>query len=161
MDSTNNFLLKNNEDTYSDILISKVAYLYYHENKGIKEIADIFGISYPTVSRILKRGKQRGIITISINSTYNRFFDKEKEIKEKLDLKDIIIIPTIENESDQIIKRRLGEVAANYLSNILKDGDKLGISWGSTIYECVNSFKINKNINVDIIQLNGLLPNSQ
>ncbi|MCL5071773.1 MAG: hypothetical protein M1308_12910 [Actinobacteria bacterium] len=154
MDRENN-ILRTNDNAYSDILISKVAYLYYHEDKDIKEIAAIFGISYPTVSRILKRGKQRGIITVSINSTYNKFLEKEKEIKESSGLKDIIIIPTIENESDQIIKRRVGEFAANYLANILRDDDKLGISWGSTVYECVNSFKINKNLNVDIIQLNG------
>lgn len=159
MDRNNNLSkrtnIKTNIDTYSDILISKVAYLYYNENKGLREIASTFGISYPTVSRILRRGKQRGIITININSTYNKFFEKEKEIKKELNLKDIIIMPTIENENDYIIKKRLGEVAANYLSNILKDGDKLGISWGSTVYECVNTFKINKNLNVDIIQLNG------
>jgi DNA-binding transcriptional regulator LsrR (DeoR family) len=155
MNRKNNPLIETNKDTYSDILISKVAYLYYFENKNIKEIAEIFGISYPTVSRVLKRGKQRGIITINISSTYNKFLDKEKEIKEKLGLKDIIIVPTIENDNDQMIKRKVGEIAANYLANILKDGDKVGVSWGSTVYECVNSFKINKNLNVDIIQLNG------
>ena len=143
------------KDTYSSIIISKIAYLYYYENKNIKEIANIFGISYPTVSRILKRGKQQGIITISINSFYDKFFEKEKEIKENFRLKDIVIIPTIENESSHVLKRKVGEVAASYLANILKDGDKLGISWGSTVYECVNAFKTDKNLSVDIIQLNG------
>lgn len=148
-------LVEINTDIYSDILISKIAYLYYYESKNIKEIAEIFGISYPTVSRVLKRGKQRGIITVNISSTYEKFFDKEREIKEELGLKDIIIVPTIENDNDQMTKRKVGEVAANYIGNILKNGDKLGISWGSTIFECVNSFKIYKNLDVDIIQLNG------
>lgn len=150
-----NFPIKNRKNSYSDILISKIAYLYYYKDRNIKEIADIYGISYPTVSRMLKRGKEHGIITVRINSFYNKFFEEEKKLKEKLSLKDVIIVPTIENESDQIIKRRVGEVGANYIANILKDGDNLGISWGSTVYECVNSFKMDKNLNVNVIQLHG------
>ncbi|MCL5985109.1 MAG: hypothetical protein M1371_00915 [Actinobacteria bacterium] len=155
MDNSKSFSLKSRRNSYSNILISKIAHLYYREERNIKEIADIFGISYSTVSRMLKRGKQSGIITININSFYDKFFEREKDLKEELMLKDIIIVPSIENEPDYLVKRKVGEVAANYLANLLKDGDNLGISWGSTVYECVNSFKIDKDLNVNVIQLHG------
>ena len=45
-------------------LIYKCCYLYYMDGLGQKEICDQLGISRATVSRLLKAGKENGVVRI-------------------------------------------------------------------------------------------------
>lgn len=47
-------------------ILVKVAYMYYDENMTQQEIADKLGVSRPSVSRMLQKARQNGIVEIKI-----------------------------------------------------------------------------------------------
>lgn len=139
-------------------LIARIAYLYYFENMDLKKIGSLFGLSYSTISRFLKKGKEEGIIRITINSSYNKEIGLEEELRKELNLKKVISVYVEEQYSYNNILNLLGTEAADYFSSILKDGDNLGISLGETIYNVVESIRNIKQKNINLIQLFGHTP---
>lgn len=135
--------------------IAKVAHMYYRQDMDLREIGKIFNVSYATISRLLKKGRETGIIKVFINNPSDKLHDLELKIKNTFNIKEIFSVDVQETDSKELIKNVVAIQAAEYLENVLKDGDILGISWGSTIYSVVNNFNIKKRINVDIVQLNG------
>ena len=52
-------------------LIVKIAQLYYEQEMTQAQIAHELGIYRTTISRLLKRGRDLGVVTIAINYDYN------------------------------------------------------------------------------------------
>lgn len=139
-------------------LIAKIAYLYYFENMDLKAIGSLFGVSYATISRLLKKGREDGIINIVINSQYEKEVELEEELKNTLGLKEIFSVYIEEQYSYDNILNLLGIEAARYFSSILKDGDNLGVSLGRTIYNVINHLRDVSQKKVNLIQLFGHTP---
>lgn len=114
-------------------IMIKVCDLYYNQNMKHQQIADILNISRPTVSKILSSAVEQKIVSIDIyNLDTVKYWDLEQQLKKKLDLNDIVIVDTTENDAE--LKAMLGNAAAKYLEHTVKDGDSIGISMGSTLY---------------------------
>lgn len=139
-------------------LIAKIAHMYYVQDMDLKEIGSIFNVSYATVSRLLKKGRETGIIKIVIDSNFERSILLESELKNAFNLKEVFSINVGKDYSEDAILNLVGRETANYLEKKLKDGDKIGISWGKTVYNVINNFHTNRKINVDLIQLQGQIP---
>jgi DNA-binding transcriptional regulator LsrR (DeoR family) len=63
-------------------LIVKVAQLYYEQDMTQAQIARELGIYRTTISRLLKRGREQGIVTIAINYDYNENLWLEQQLKQ-------------------------------------------------------------------------------
>lgn len=131
-----------------------VAKLYYKSEYSQNEIAKLLNISRPTVSKLLKYAKEKGYVTIQINDPMDGLDDLSLALKNKYNLKDVIIAISPLND-DYEIKKQIGYVAANYLNDIVKDGDVIGISWGTTMYSVAKQLNIKKLKNVQVVQLKG------
>jgi deoxyribonucleoside regulator len=149
------FIMEENE------FLSRIAYMYYKQDMDLKAIGKAFNTSYATISRSLKRARELGIITININNPISRLLEQEIALKERFKLRDVIAVNVSEISSNDEIKYSVAREAASYLINVIKDGDKLGISWGSTIYQLINNFIAmgglfnGKKFDIDVVQLNG------
>ena len=139
-------------------LIAKIAYMYYIEKMDLKEIGELIGVSYATISRLLKKGREEGIIKIIINSPHEREIELEEKLKNILHVREIFSVYVEENYSYDNILNLLGIEAARYLSLILKDGDNLGISLGRTMYNVVNNLRDVRQKKINLIQLFGHTP---
>ena len=110
-------------------ILIKIAHMYYDENMTQREIADKLGISRPSISRHLQKARQNGVVEIKIR--YEGSFTKLEDALEKnFDLREAIITPTDESEG---LKYYLAQAAASYLTRTIKDGDIVGVSWGTTL----------------------------
>lgn len=110
-------------------ILVKVAYMYNDENMTQQEIADKLGVSRPSVSRMLQKARQNGIVEIKIR--YEGSFTKlEDALEKKFNLREAIIAPFEESDA---LKHLLAEAAANYLTRTIKDEDIVGVSWGTTL----------------------------
>jgi len=138
--------------------IAKIAHMYYAQDMDLKEIGSIFNISYATISRLLKKGRETGIIKIVIDSNFEGSILLESELKNAFNLKEVFSVNVGKDYSEDAVLSLLGRETANYLEKKLKDGDKLGISWGKTVYNVVNNFHTNRKIDIDLIQLQGQIP---
>src|SRR5690554_5239485 len=90
-------------------ILVKVAYMYYDGNMTQQEIADKLGVSRPSVSRLLQKARQSGVVEIKIS--YEGSFAKlEDALEKKFNLREAIITPTEESEA---LKHLLAEATAN------------------------------------------------
>jgi deoxyribonucleoside regulator len=134
--------------------VIEAAKLYYLLDYNQNEIAKILGISRPTVSRLLQQAKSEGIVQITIMDPTEDVENTALQLEKKFNLKKVIVasIPQFENH---IIKNYLGEKAALYLHEIVKDHDIIGVTWGTTLYHIAVELKQKFVKDVKVVQLKG------
>jgi deoxyribonucleoside regulator len=134
--------------------VIEAAKLYYLLDYNQSEIAKILGISRPTVSRLLQQAKDEGIVQIKIMDPTEDIEQLSKELERKFQLKKAVVaqIPQFE---DNIIKNYLGEKAAAYLHDSVKDQDIIGVTWGTTLYHVAIELKQKFVRDVKVVQLKG------
>ncbi len=131
-----------------DKLLVRIAEMYYQEDKNQSQISKELNIHRSTISRLLKRSRNEGIVTISINYDKAGTYDLEKQLQEKFKLKKAIIVPAASDlnrtQKDKLLANGVGE----YLGETLADDMIIGFSWGETmsaIPEGLGSYNV-KNI---------------
>ncbi len=137
-------------------LLIKCSVMYYMQYKTQNEISNILGISRPTVSRLLKEAKDKGIVKIQIQDfkeNYNHFERLEDEIERKYGLLEVIIV---NDENDEnTLKQELGKATARYLERILKNKDIVGVSMGTTLKEIYKFVSSESKVDATFIPLIG------
>lgn len=99
-------------------LIVKIAQLYYEQDMTQAQIARELGIYRTTISRLLKRGREQGIVTIAINYDYNENLWLEQQLKQKFGLKEAVVASS---------------------DGLLEPGDIIGFSWGRAVRSLVEN----------------------
>ena len=76
-------------------LMARVLTLYYEDDRLQSQIATELGLSSAKVNRLIKQGRELGMVEISVNSPFQRLFDLERELTQKWDLKNCFVVPTV------------------------------------------------------------------
>lgn len=114
-------------------LLIRIAEMYYQEDKNQSEISKALNIHRSTISRLLKRIREEGIVNITINYDISETYELESRLESTFGLKKAIIVPgATDGELEQKIDE-LGEAAADYLKSILSDKMNIGFSWGKNM----------------------------
>lgn|SRR5690554_1347915 len=137
----------------------KVAELYYEYGQTQQDIASFLNLSRPTVSRLLKEAQQEGIVRIDIVNPLDGFSKLESTLEQLFGLKKAIVVPNFK-KSEQETKQLLGLRAAKYINSIVRDGDTIAISWGTTLYELALKVQPKKVRSVQVVQCNGAIGRS-
>lgn len=109
--------------------LTNIARLYYEENKTQSEIAKLYNISRPLVSRILKEAKEAGIVTITIKSPIENKEDLLYKLKNQFNIYGFSSVSA--NINDNITNTELAECTINHIHSLNKK--YLGIGWGTII----------------------------
>ena len=122
-------------------LLVKCCSLYYRDNLGQEEICEILGVSRPTVSRLLKLGREKGIVKIEVLDPFApEFGETERRLEEKFGFREVIVVEDRPSRSEsEHISPLLGTTTLAYLDRILKDGDMVGVTLGLTLYNIVHA----------------------
>lgn len=140
--------------------VIEAAKLYYLLDYTQSDIAKKLGISRPTVSRLLQMAKREGIVQIKIRDQFENVEILSSNLEQKFSLKKAIVVPIPEYE-DHVIKNHLGEKTARYLEEIVKDGDIIGVTWGTTIYNVAVELREKSVKDVKVVQLKGGVSHSE
>lgn len=116
--------------------LAKVAYLYYIEGKNQAEIAKELGIYRTTISRMLTRAREKGVVTIEIHEFDTDLFHVEHYVKEKYKLKNIEIVSSLPS-SEKSLEELIAGAGASMIRSVLTNQSKVGISWGKTLSNVV------------------------
>ena len=143
-----------------DKLAINVAKLYYRSDFSQQKIAQELGVSRPSISRLLQYAKTKGYVTINIVDPVEDMSNMERRLKEKLHLKDARIAASTINDEEEI-KKYIAIAAAKYLDSILKNGDVIGMGWGTTLYNMSTSLIPKEVKGVQVVQLEGGISNSE
>ena len=121
-------------------LIYKVCSLYYEDDMRQQEVSDYLGISRATVSRMLQKGKERGIVRVEVINPVQFSYNKlEKALERKYGLKEVIVVESSALDTKTESVSRMYERAALYLSQFFKDGDWIGVTMGHTLHNIVKT----------------------
>ena len=118
-------------------MMLRVADLYYNQDLSQQEIAEKLKISRPTISKLLKSARSAGIVQITVNDiTGRKYYQLEQELEDTLSLKEVFIVDTAGD--NDATKEAIGKAGADYLARILREGDVVGVSMGSTLAKILN-----------------------
>lgn len=135
-------------------LIIEVARLYYQFDNTQQAIAKKLGVSRPTVSRLLQQAKDRGFVKIEIIDPFMNNNELAKSLQAKYKIDDVKIAYAAVEEEREILQL-MSETAAEYLHQVIKDGDVLGVTWGATMHRVALQLKPKHVKGVEVIQLKG------
>lgn len=120
-------------------LIARVAQMYHVEGRRQAEIAETLRMSQATVSRMLKRAEQEGIIRTTVIPPPGTFADLELALRERYSLNEAIVVDCSEDR-DGAIMARIAEAAAHFLEVTLQTDEVIGVSsWSQTILRMVDN----------------------
>ncbi|NJO37293.1 MAG: sugar-binding transcriptional regulator [Rhizobiales bacterium] len=120
-------------------LIARVAQMYHVEQLRQADIARHLRLSQASVSRILKRAQDEGIVRTSIAAPTGTYGELEQGLRERFDLPEAIVVECTEDR-DGAIMARIGEAAAHFIEMTLQPGEVVGISsWSETILKMVDN----------------------
>jgi|SRR5579859_429552 len=121
-------------------LMVRVGRMYYERDTSQSAIAEQFGLSQASVSRLLKRAREEGIIRISVAVPEGVYSALEEKLIERFHLRDAIVVDTVAGDDEKVITRELGTAAGYYIESVIKPNDTVGISsWSSTLLAVVDA----------------------
>jgi lsr operon transcriptional repressor len=134
-------------------LLSKVAWLYYHEEIIQAEIADRLGISRVTVNRLLKEARECGLVEIKVHTHYSEVFKLSQRLCQKYALRDAIVLPDVTGEEN--MQLALAQAAAVLLAQRIQPGMTVGVGIGRTVSHIPDFFHSNAPVSCRFIGLTG------
>ncbi len=139
--------------------MSKVSFLYYHQDLKQRQIADRLGLSRPKVSRLLKQAREAGIVQISVQVPEGNHVELESDLEQQYGLEKAVITSAAVASSSQddamLLKNQIGTAAASYLRRTIRDGDVLGVTWGTTLQAMMRALHSVETQDVHVVQTLG------
>jgi len=115
----------------------RISQMYYYENMSQAEIAKIFGISRPQISKLLLRARERGIVNIIVQSPQNSIEKMQQSFVDHFSLKNCFIIPSMLTsfESEKLLTKTASEI----IERLVARSAVIGLGWGDLIYTICNN----------------------
>ncbi len=126
-------------------LMVKVAQMYYNDGMKQEEIAGHLSISRSLISLILTEAKEIGIVEINVRNPLMNNDDLSQRFKKQFNLSDCIIIPTAIQDGGTL-RRLIAQRAVEVFNSMVTSTNSVGIAWGRTCYQFVDSYKADKNL---------------
>ena len=120
----------------SDDVLAHIATRYYLRADPQVEIARDLGVDPSTVSRYLKQARDRGIVHVDIRPPRREDLELGREVAVRYGLARVVVSHAAED--DPTGERALAASAARYIEGLLRNGMRLGISWGRTLATTIN-----------------------
>jgi DNA-binding transcriptional regulator LsrR (DeoR family) len=124
--------------------------LYYRQSKSQKDIAEALGVSAATVSRLLKRAFDEGLVRVELDLP--RTPELETALVERFKLRDAVVVAT-GGRGD--IKEELGSAAAAYFEKVTANGQRVGLSCGFTLYQTIRALRERRFRDLALYPLSG------
>ncbi|MDA1476889.1 sugar-binding transcriptional regulator [Bacillus changyiensis] len=137
----------------------EAARLYYQSDYSQQQIAEQLEISRPTVSRLLQFAKEKGYVQIRVMDPFEDMDALAAMLEEKYGLLEahVVFSPTADYTT---ITHYLSRYGAEFMHEAVKDGDIVGVSWGTTMYQIAQRMYPKQVKGVEVVQLKGGISHS-
>jgi len=112
-------------------VMARICWYYFKEGQTQEAISQRLGLTRKRVNRILIEARGNGFVQITLNSPVGACVELETGLIRSYGLRRAIVVPTPGLETD--VRTVVGAAAGQYVSENLKAGASLGITWGGTI----------------------------
>lgn len=134
----------------------EVSRLYYEQDLTQTEIGRRLNLSRSTVSRILQRARDAGIVTITVNYDVMRDRAMEEAMKSTFSLREARVLSS-QGRSYDWIRNGIGKLGANLLEATLQDAATLGMSYGRSIASTVEHVSPRLSDGLTVVPIIGAL----
>jgi DNA-binding transcriptional regulator LsrR (DeoR family) len=131
----------------------RIAWLYYVEGLTQNEIAEKLGIGRVTVVRNINEALKQREVKIWIEGDVAECFQLEEQLKQAFGLRDAVVVP--EPSSAAMVTKAIGVAAGMYITDSLTDDMSIGVGWGATLYESLQTLTPRQLENVQVVSLLG------
>ncbi|WP_281984800.1 sugar-binding transcriptional regulator [Thalassorhabdomicrobium marinisediminis] len=134
--------------------IIEAAWCYFHDDMSQAAIAERLGLSRSTVVNYLAQARAKGYVRVSLQPEVFRERKLAEEVKQKYGLADVLVVPGLPDDPEATLLR-VARAAAELLPDLLGPGDRLGVSWGETVFHISTEVEEIAMPDLDIVQLVG------
>ena len=134
--------------------IHAVLAMHFLEGKKQSEIAVLLNMSTAKVNRLIKQGRELGMVQISINSPYRRLFDLEQNLLARWPLKRALVVPAV-TDNPVTTLGQVGITAGNFLIETVQSGDTIAVSGGKAVRAILENMSAVRNLDVNVVPLTG------
>lgn len=139
-------------------LIAKIADLYYNRKLRQAVISEHLGIHQSTISRLLKRAEQEGIVQVRLTYPAGFHARLEEALETRFGLAQATVVDSPDGPSQLL--SHLGSAAAVHLASTLKRNDVVGLSsWSASLLAMVDAMPTTRTDNVTVVQILGGIGN--
>src|SRR6266705_5059238 len=124
--------------------------LYYKQARSQKDIAVALGVSAATVSRLLKRAMDEGLVRVELDLP--RTPELETALAERFGLRDAVVV-SAGGRAD--VREELGLAAATYFEKMAASGLRIGVSCGFTLYQTIRALHERRFRDLSLYPLSG------
>jgi DNA-binding transcriptional regulator LsrR (DeoR family) len=124
--------------------------LYYRQAKSQKDVAETLGVSPATVSRLLKRAVDEGLVRVELDLP--RTQELEIALVQRFGLREAVVVAA-GGRGD--IREELGVAAAAYFEKVVAHGMRVGLSCGFTLYQTVRALRERRLRDLALYPLSG------
>lgn len=114
-----------------EALMLRAAHMYYYEDLTQSAIADRLGTTRWTVSRLLDRARETGMVTITINHPHARHNSLEHELESAFGLTNAVVVTT--QPTLDATERLVCSTAAEFITGLRPRPRSLAVAWGQTM----------------------------
>lgn len=136
-----------------ELMVVRVAELYYEENKTQDEIGALLGLSRFKVGRLLAKARADGIVRIEVVHPRARKLGVERELCERFGLEGAIVVPSSSDADEEL--QRVAQAAADLLMRLRPVPRTIAVSWGRTLTAVGSFLPDGWARGVNIVQMNG------
>ena len=128
--------------------------LYYQQGLSQAEVATRMGLSRPTVAKLLAHGRERGFVTIEIHDPREEASEIALRLERRFGLACARVAHGAGATEDEAIEQ-VGRVGADVVTQLVRDGMSVGISWGRTMSALAAHLPRAPRVGVRVVQLKG------
>ena len=137
------------------LLLLRVARHYYEFGWDQARIAEVEGVSRPTVSRLLAEARRRGIVRIEIGHPSERAIELEERLARRYALSGGARVAAVDPGAP--LNSALGQVLGEILQECVADDSVIAASTGGTVSELIEELPSWHRPGVVVAQMIGLL----
>ena len=126
--------------------------MYFLDGRSQDDVAKALGTSRSNVSRMLSAARAQGIVEIRVHDQTARAVELEQALKDRYGLAHARVA-AFRPGADTTTAA--GDLAAQWLDETLRDGEVLGLSWGTALQAMVEAFAVDQPRNVEVVPLVG------
>jgi DNA-binding transcriptional regulator LsrR (DeoR family) len=134
--------------------IYRVLVMHFLEGRKQSDIAAQLDLSTAKVNRLIKQGRNLGMVEINVKSPFQPLIKVEAELKRIGQMKEAIVTPMV-SENPEIVLRSVGDAAAKLLLENIKDGDTICITGGKGVSAVVEALKPDRTYDVEVVPTTG------
>lgn len=138
----------------------EAAWLYYHDGLNQNDIAERMSISRASVVNYLNEARNRGWVRVHMDSDVFKGHRLAEELCAAYGLTEAMVVPDdpVDPHGAAASVARVTRAAADWLPRLLEPGDRLGVSWGATVYQMAQQVPNTRVPDLSVIQLLGSRP---